>query len=173
MMTRLASAAFGIASRQSWRIFLLLPGLLFPGCALNPGPRQMYEGPPLPKEQVGIIHSGCVARSGLTITTTKIDGKDVEDGCADFALLPGEHRLELTAKQLAPKLDGYVVGSGSVLGAPTTPMGARPEQMPHVIWASQSPLVIICTVRAGQEVAIVGARGAGQDWQAGCQERTK
>ncbi|HSN04025.1 MAG TPA: hypothetical protein VLS44_03525 [Nitrospira sp.] len=173
MMTRPVSAASGMAAWQWCRVFLLLPELLFLGCALNPGPRQMYEGPPLPKEQVGIIYSGCVARSGLTITTTKIDGKDIEDGCADFALLPGEHRLELTAKQLAPKLDGYVVGSGSVLGGPTTPMSARPEQMPQVLWASQSPLAITCTVLAGQEVTIIGARGAGQDWQAQCQERTK
>ena len=68
-------------------------------------------------EQIGILHSGCFAGNGLTIMTTQIDGKDIADGCADFALSPGEHHIELSAEQLSPKLEPYVmVGSGSVLG---------------------------------------------------------
>jgi len=48
----------------------------------------MYDGPPLPKEQGGIVRSGCIEQSGLTILTTQIDGKAIADGCTDFALLP-------------------------------------------------------------------------------------
>jgi hypothetical protein len=131
----------------------------------------MYEGAPLPKEQVGIVRSGCVAGPGLTIMTTQIDGKDISDVCADFALLPGEHQIELSAKQLTPKLEPSMLRSGSVLGAPPSPRGAQPEQGSQVIWASTSPLRITCTVRAGQEVSIVGARGMDQEWQARCQEK--
>ena len=119
---------FGIAPQQSCSAFLILTGLLAIGCALNPSPRQMYEGAPLPKEQVGIVRTGCTTGSGLTIMTTQIDGKDIADGCADFALLPGEHQIELSAKQLAPKFETGMMGSGSVLGAPPTPMGARPDR---------------------------------------------
>jgi len=72
----------------------------------------MYEGPPLPREQIGILRSGCFAASGLTIMTTQIDGKDIADGCADFAVLPGEHHIELSAEQLAPKLEAHVMGLG-------------------------------------------------------------
>ena len=164
---------FGIAPQQSCSAFLILTGLLAIGCALNPSPRQMYEGAPLPKEQVGIVRTGCTTGSGLTIMMTQIDGKDIADGCADFALLPGEHQIELSAKQLAPKFETGMMGSGSVLGAPPTPMGARPDQEAQVIWASQSPLRITCTVQAGQELTIVGARGMGQDWRARCQERAR
>ncbi|HEX4968896.1 MAG TPA: hypothetical protein VFV44_10265 [Nitrospiraceae bacterium] len=41
---------------------------------------------------------------------TKTDGKDIADGYADFALLPGEHHIELSAEHLAPKLEPYVMG---------------------------------------------------------------
>ena len=149
--------------------FLILTGLLAISCALSPSPRQMYEGAPLPKEQVGIVRSGCVAGPGLKIMTTQIDGKEISDVCADFALLPGEHQIELSAKQLSPKVEPSMLSSGSIPGPP--PKGARPEQSSQVIWASTSPLRITCTVQAGQEVTIVGARGTDQDWQARCQER--
>lgn len=129
----------------------------------------MYEGAPLPKEQVGIVRSGCVAGPGLKIMTTQINGKEISDVCADFALLPGEHQIELSAEQLVPKLETGMLRSGSVLGAPPTSTGAGPEQTSQVIWASQSPLRITCTVRAGQEVTIVGTRGMGQEWEARCQ----
>jgi hypothetical protein len=129
----------------------------------------MYEGPPLPKEQVGILRSGCTEGGGLTIMTTQIDGKDITDSCADFALLPGEHLLELSARQQSPKAQPPVIGSGMVFGRPT-PMGTRPEEVSQVIWASTSPLRITCRVQAGQEVMIVGTKGMGQDWQARCQE---
>lgn len=133
----------------------------------------MYEGPPLPKQQIGILHSGCRMGSGLTIMTTEIDGKDIADGCVDFALSPGEHHIELSAKQLSPKLD-YVVSSGPpVLGRYPASMGTRPEQESQVIWASTSPLRITCTVQAGQEVIIVGTKGVGEDWSAQCQEHTR
>ena len=151
--------------------FLILTGILAISCALSPSPRQMYEGASLPKEQVGIVRSGCVAGPGLKIMATQIDGKDTSDVCADFALLPGEHQIELSAEQLVPKLETGMLRSGSVLGAPPSPMSARPEQSSEVLWASQSPLRITCPVRAGQEVTIVGTRGMGQEWQARCQER--
>ncbi len=133
----------------------------------------MYEGSPLPKEQVGIVRSGCTEGSGLTIMTTQIDGQDIADGCADFTLLPGEHHIELSAKRQAPKAETNVMGSGMVLRGRPTPMGTRPEEGSRVIWASTSPLRITCTVQAGQEVIIVGTKGVGQDWQARCQEQTR
>jgi hypothetical protein len=154
------------------KVLLILTGLVAIGCALSPSPRQMYEGPPLPKDQIGILHSGCRVGSGLTIMTTQIDGKDIADGCADFALSPGEHHIALSAKQLSPKLDPQVVSSGPVLGRTPPPMGSRPELDSQVIWASTSPLRITCTVQAGQEVIIVGTKGVGEDWLARCQEHT-
>jgi hypothetical protein len=132
----------------------------------------MYEGPPLPKEQVGIVRSGCMEESGLTIMITQIDGKVVADGCADFALLPGDHHIELSAKQQSPKAEIPVTGSGMVFGRPT-PMASRPEEGSRVVWASTSPLRIPCRVQAGQEVIIVGTKGMGEDWQARCQEQTR
>src|SRR5262249_22579743 len=106
MMARPIPGVFGISLRQSCHVFLILTGLVANGCAaLSPSPQKMYEGPPLPKEQIGILHSGCRVGSGLTIMTTQIDGKDIADGCADFALSPGEHHIELSAKQLSPKLE--------------------------------------------------------------------
>jgi hypothetical protein len=132
----------------------------------------MYEGPPLPKEQIGILRSGCFAGSGLTIMTTQIDGKDIADGCADFALSPGEHHIELSAKQLSPKLEPhYMVTPGNLPGR--APIGARPEQVSQVIWASTSPLRITCRVQAGQEIIIIGTKGEGEDWLARCQEQTR
>ena len=116
MMARPAPGVFGISSRRSCDAFLILTGLVAIGCALSPIPQKMYEGPPLPKEQIGILHSGCHMGSGLTIMTTQIDGKDIADGCADFALSPGDHHIELSAKQLSPKLEKpYVMSSGTVL----------------------------------------------------------
>jgi hypothetical protein len=172
MMTRPVPAVFRIASRRSGQLLLLLTGLMTIGCAQSLSPRQMYDGPPLPKEQVGIIRSGCTEGSGLTIMTTQIDGKEVADGCADFALLPGEHQLELSAKQQSPKAEIPVTGSGMVFGRPT-PMASRPEEGSRVVWASTSPLRITCSVRAGQEVIIVGSKGMGEDWQARCQEQSR
>jgi hypothetical protein len=172
MMTRPVPAVFGIASRRSGQLLLLLTGLVAIGCAQSLSPRQMYDGPPLPKEEVGIIRSGCTEGSGLTIMTTQIDGKEVADGCADFALLPGEHQLELSAKQQSPKAEMPVTGSGMVFGRPT-PMASRPEEGSRVVWASTPPLRITCRVQAGQEVIIVGSKGMGDDWQARCQEQSR
>ncbi len=132
----------------------------------------MYEGSPLPKEQVGIVRSGCTEESGLTIMTTQIDGKDIADGCADFALLPEEHHIELSAKQQSPKTEAPVTGSGMVFGRPT-PMASRPEEGSRVVWTSTSPLRITCRIQAEQEVIIVGSKGMGEDWQARCQEQTR
>ena len=173
MNARPDPGCFELSSRRSCSACLILTGLLAIGCALSPSPRQMYEGAPLPKEQVGIVRSGCVAGPGLTIMTTQIDGKGISDVCADFALLPGEHQIELSAKQLAPKIDTPMIRSGSVLGAPPSPMGATPDEESSVIWASSSPLQVTCSLRAGQEVTIVGARGMDQEWQARCQERER
>jgi hypothetical protein len=172
-MTGSVADVFGISSRRSCLSIVILTGLVAIGCAQSLSPLQMYEGPPLPKEQVGIVRSGCIEASGLTIMTTRIDGKDIADGCADFALLPGEHQIELSAKQQSPKAETPVMGSGMVLGGRTTPMGARPEAGSRVVWASSSPLRITCRVQAGQEVIIVGAKGVGQDWEARCQELTR
>jgi hypothetical protein len=173
MRARPDSGFSELSSRRSCSACLILTGLLAIGCALNPSPRQMYEGAPLPKEQVGIVRSGCVAGPGLTIMTTQIDGKGISDVCADFALLPGEHQIELSAKQLVPKIETDMTGTGTILGGPQSRMGPRPEQGSQVIWASTSPLQITCTVRAGQEVTIVGSRRMGQEWQARCQERER
>ena len=151
---------------------MLLTGLMAIGCSQSLNLRQMYDGPPLSKEQVGIVRSGCTEGSGLTIMTTQIDGKDIADGCADFALLPGEHQLELSAKQQSPKAEIPVTGSGMVFGRPT-PMASRPEEGSRVVWASTSPLRITCRIQAGQELIIVGSKGMGEDWQARCQERTR
>lgn len=163
-------SCFGISSRHSSSVFLMLAALLALSCSLGPTPKQMYEGPPLPKEQVGIVRNGCAVETGLSIMVMHIDGKNVPDPCADFALLPGEHQIELSAKQLGPRLQTGTMRSGGVLGAPpaASPAEARPEQ---VIWTSPSTLSIPCTVGAGQEVILVGARQMGDEWQAGCQER--
>jgi hypothetical protein len=169
-MTRPACGIRSIAVRRSCQAFLLLTAVVVMGCAASLSPQQMYDGPPLPKEQVAIVHSGCIERSGLTIMTTQIDGKDVAHGCSDFALLPGEHHIELSAKQQSPKADAPVMSSGMVLGGRPAPTGARPNEESRVIWASTSPLRITCTVQAGQEVIIVGAKGLGEDWQARCQD---
>ena len=85
----------------------------------------MYERAPLPKEQVGTVRSGCTAGAGLTIMTTKIDGKDISDVCADFALLPGEHQIELSAKQLSPKVEPSMLSSGSILGPAGAELSSR------------------------------------------------
>jgi hypothetical protein len=161
---------------SSWRTCggcLTLVGLFCVGCTLIPSPVQMYEGASLPKEQVSIVRSGCQTGSGLTIMIVQIDGKEISDVCADFALLPGEHHLEVSAKRLAPRIDTPMIRSGSVLGAPPSPMGASPERESSVIWSSRSPLRITCTVQAGQEVTIVGTAGTGPDWEARCQERAR
>jgi len=147
---------------------LLLAVLFNGGCGLWAGPVQMYEGSSLPKEQVGIVRSACKTGPGLTIMIVRIDDKDITNGCADFALMPGDHTLELSAKQLAPRLDTPMIRSGSALGAPPSPSGATPEEEPPVIWASSSPLRISCTVLAGEEVSIIGKVGTGSDWEARC-----
>jgi hypothetical protein len=131
----------------------------------------MYDGPLLPKEQIGIVRSACQTGPGLTIMIVRIDGKDVSNVCADFALLPGDHKLELSAKRLGPKIDTPMIRSGSVLGAPPSPSGATSDEESPVIWASTSPLPITCTVQAGEEVTIVGSVGTGTDWEAECRKR--
>jgi hypothetical protein len=168
-MRMLILARFDIALRPWCRIVLLLTGMVTDGCSHSLNLQQMYEGPPLPKEQVAIIRSGCIEGGGLTIMTTQIDGKDIVDGCADFALLPGEHQLELSAKQQSPKAEMPVTSSGMVFGRPT-PMATKPEEGSRIVWASTSPLRITCKIHAGQEVIIVGAKGMGNEWQARCQE---
>jgi len=153
--------------------FLTMVGLFCVGCAIIPEPVQMYEGASLPKEQVGIVRSACQTASGLSIMIVKIDSKDISDVCADFALLPGEHHMEVSGKRNAPRIDTPMIRSGSVLGAPPSPVGASSGQESSVIWASQSPLPITCTIQAGQEVIIVGNAGTGPEWEARCQERTR
>lgn len=150
-----------------------LSGLLAAGCVLTPGPRQLYDGPMLPREQVGIVRSGCAPDGGLTVMVVAVDGRDVADGCADFAVLPGDHRFDLTAELLAPELGSPMMGSGGVLGAPPSGMGGAPRQGSRIIWQSRSPLAMTCTVQAGQEVVIVGTAATGPDWQAHCQERAQ
>lgn len=149
---------------------LLAIGVLVVGCGHRAAPVQLYEGVSLPNEQVGIIRSACTTGPGLTIMIVRIDDKAIAKVCEDFALLPGEHHLELNAKQLAPRMDMPMIRSGSVLGAPPSPVGATDEELP-VIWASSSPLRITCTLQAGQEVTIVGHAGTGPAWDARCQER--
>ena len=168
-MTRLGLPMFDLPRRQWCLALLLLTGPLAGGCAQSMSLRQMYEGPSLPKEQIAIIRSGCTEASGLTITTTQVDGKDIGDGCADFALLPGDHHLELSAKQQSPRAEVPVTSSGMVFGRPT-PMATRPEEGSRIVWVSTSPLRITCRILAGQEVVIVGMKGEGEEWQARCQE---
>ena len=45
---------------------IVIVGLLSGACALRPSPVQMYEGPSLPKEQVGIVRGAC--QTGLLTT---------------------------------------------------------------------------------------------------------
>jgi hypothetical protein len=161
---------------SSWQLcsgFLIVAGLLSGGCGLRTSPVQMYEGASLPKEQVGIVRSACKTGPGLTIMIVRIDDKDTANVCADFALLPGDHKLELSAKRLAPRIDTPMIRSGSALGAPPSPIGATPEEELPVIWASSSPLRITCSIQAGQEVTLVGNAGTGPDWEARCQERAR
>lgn len=161
---------------SSWQLYgggLVVAGILTGGCALRASPVQMYEGPSLPKEQVSILRSACKTTPGLTIMIMRIDDKDVRNGCADFALLPGDHQLELSAKQLAPRIDTPMIRSGSATGAPPSTIGASQDEDLPVIWASSSPLRISCTLRPGQEFTITGNAGTGPDWQAQCQERAR
>jgi hypothetical protein len=131
----------------------------------------MYEGSPLPKDQVGILRSACRTGPGLTIMVVRIDDTDVSNVCADFALLPGDHKLDLSAKRLAPRMDTPMIQSGSMMGAPPSPASATSDEELPVIWASSSPLRISCTVQAGQELTIMGTVGAGTEWEAHCQKR--
>ena len=148
---------------------LIVVGLLSGGCALRPSPVQMYEGASLPKEQVGIVRSACKTGPGLTIMIVRIDGKDTPNVCGDFALLPGDHQLELSAKRLSPRMDTPMIRSGSMTGAPPSTIGSTQDEELPVIWASTSPLRISCAVEAGQEVTIIGNVGTGQEWEARCQ----
>jgi hypothetical protein len=154
---------------RSSSTLVILMGLWALGCALGPGPKQMYEGPPRSKEQVGILRNGCAVETGLSIMVMQIDGKNVPDPCADLALLPGDHQLEVGAKQLVPRLQTGTMRSGAVLGAPpaASPAEARREQ---VIWTSPSTLSISCKVGAGEEMLIVGTRQMGDEWQARCEQ---
>jgi hypothetical protein len=161
----------GASSWHACGRLLTVLGFLCIGCALKASPIQMYEGAALPKDQVGIVRSGCTEDGGLTIMIVRIDGKDVADSCADFALLPGDHDIEVSGKRLSLRMDTPMIRSGSVLGAPPSPTGGMRDEQSRVIWASSSPLQITCTVRAGEEVIIVGSAGMGPDWQARCQKR--
>ena len=147
----------------SWQRCGTAAGVLIVGCALGASPVQMYEGATLPKDQVGIVRSACKTGPGLTIMIVRIDEKDISNACVDFALLPGDHHLELSATRMAPRIDTPMIRSGSVLGAPPAPTGVMREEE-SVIWASSSPLRITCTLQAGQEVTIVGDAGTGPDW---------
>ena len=159
----------GETSMRKWSAgFVLLLGGLSVGCALTSTPRQMYDGPPLPKEQIGTIKSGCGSEGRLNIMVMRVDGKDLSDVCADLSVLPGDHQLDLSAEEMALSLAAPPMASGGVLGAPM-PGSGTPQQGPQVVWRSQSPLLITCTVPAGKEVTIVGSRGAGSNWQARCQ----
>jgi hypothetical protein len=139
------------------------------GCVLSPTPKQMYDGAPLPKEQVGVVRSGCAPEGNLNIMVLRIDGREVSDVCADFAVLPGEHQLELGAERVATTLAAPPMGTGGVLGAPPATAARTQQQGPRVVWQGESPLRITCTVQAGQEVTIAGTAGTGTDWQARCQ----
>jgi hypothetical protein len=99
-----------------------------------------------------------------------IDGKEITDTCADFALLPGDHRLDLMAERRAPRLGSPMMGSGGVLGAPPSATSAGGQQGSGIIWQSRSPLTISCAIKAGTEVLIIGTTGTGQNWEARCQE---
>src|SRR5688572_29881117 len=113
-------------SSWPWQLYgggLVVAGILTGGCALRASPVQMYEGPSLPKEQVSILRAACKTTPGLTIMIMRIDDKDVRNGCADFALLPGDHQLELSAKQLAPRIDTPMIRSGSATGPPPSTIG--------------------------------------------------
>src|SRR5690349_24535492 len=149
----------------------LMVAALLSSCALKTSPAQMYDGPALPKEQIGIVRSACKTGPGLTITIVRIDGKDIPNGCADYALLPGEHKIELSAKRLAPRMDTPMIRTGSVLGAPPSPSGASASEELPVVWASTSPLSITCTLQAGEEVVILG-NVTSSDWDATCQRRS-
>lgn len=158
--------------RSSWRLcagWMALMTFLCVGCALSPAAQQMYDGPPLPKDQVGIIKTGCTPEGKLNIMVTRLDGKDVPDACADFAVMPGAHQVELSAEQMALNLAAPTMGSGGVLGAPLPGMSGTAQQVPQVVWRSQSPLRITCSVPAGKDVTIVGNRTAGSEWAARCQ----
>lgn len=156
------------ALRQASRVILVLLGFLCVGCALGSTPRQMYEGPMLPKEQVGLIRTGCATEGRLNIMVLRLDGTSISDVCADFAVLPGEHQLELSAEQMSLALAAPPMASGGILGAPV-PAAGTAQQAPQIVWRSESPLRISCAVSAGKEVTISGARTTGNDWQAHCQ----
>ena len=67
---------------SSWELYggcLVVAGILTGGCALRGSPVQMYEGPSLPKEQLGIVRSACKPGPGLTIMVVRIDDKDVRN----------------------------------------------------------------------------------------------
>ena len=150
---------------------LIVEGILTAGCALRASPVQMYEGPSLPKEQVSILRSACKTTPGLTIMIMRIDDKDVRNGCGVFSLLPGDHQLELSAKQLAPRIDTPMIRSGSATGPPPSTIGASQDEDLPVIWASSSPLRLRSTRMSGQVAFIVGTAGGGRDGDARCRER--
>ena len=134
---------------SSWQLCggcLVVVGLVSGGCALRASPVQMYEGPALPKEQIGVVRSACQTGPGLTVMIVRIDDKDVKNVCADYALLPGDHNLELNAKRLAPRMDTPMIRSGSAMGAPPSPIGANTDEELPVVWASSSPLRSTCAL---------------------------
>jgi hypothetical protein len=154
---------------QRYRDCVIVGALLSAACTLKPAAVQMYDGPPLPREHIAILSGACQTGPGLTIMILRIDGKHVPNACTDFALLPGDHSLELSAKRLAPKMDAPVITSGSMMGAPPSPRGAASSEELPVVWASTSPLTMTCTVHEGRTVIIVGRIGTGNDWHAECQ----
>ena len=159
-------------SASPWQLgCLIVVGLLSDGCGLRAGPVQMYEGPLLVNQEIGIVRNACKTGPGLTIMIVRIDDKDIKEVCADFALLPGDHILELTAKEMGPRMDTPMISSGTMMGAPPSRIGATPDDDLPVIWASSSPLRITCSLHAGQEVTIIGNIGTGRDWEAECRPR--
>ena len=158
-----------VSARRGFDGLMSILICLWVSCALTPGPRQMYDGPPLAKDQVGIIKTGCAPEGKLNIMVLRVDGREVPDACADFALLPGDHQVELTADQVALNLAAPTMGSAGVLGAPLPGMSGTAQQVPQVVWRAESPLRITCAVPAGKEVTIIGNRTTGQDWEARCQ----
>ena len=69
---------------------LALAALLLAGCARHP--RQAYEGPPRPAEEVATIKVASDRSFGQIVM---IDHKTLPDGTRQVAVLPGGHRLWL------------------------------------------------------------------------------
>jgi hypothetical protein len=87
--------------------------------------------------------------------------------------LPGDHEIELSAEQVAPRLAAPTMSSGGVLGAPPSAIGGVPQQGSQVVWQSPTKHKITCTVHAGTEINIIGTSTSATDWTPRCQERAR